>query len=128
LSASTRGLQFVSDEQKSRYEILVTRNTSEQKYFHVDSLRTLGMLDDMLTLIGRLGETEYISMQCTSYDHLMIEFLSSVHVDWDGTFRGHEIVISFRMFNMNHQMNLRMFNELFNFPMVDGPYRDVSSL
>ena len=52
LSASTRGLQFVSDEQKSRYEILVTRNTSEQKYFHANSLRSLGLLDDLLTLLG----------------------------------------------------------------------------
>ena len=98
LPASTRGLQFVSDEQKSWYATLATRNTSEQKFFHADSLRSLGLLDDMLVLIGRLGWTEYITMQCTSYDRLMIEFLSSLHVDWDGTFDGHEVAIYFRMF------------------------------
>jgi len=65
LPASTGGLSFVNDEQKSRYELLATRNTSEQKYFHADSLRSLGMLDDMLTLIGRLGWAEYITMQST---------------------------------------------------------------
>lgn len=64
-------------------------------------------------------------MQCTSYGRLMIEFLSSLHVDWDGTFKDHEIAISFRMFNMDHRMNLRMFNELLKFPTVDGTYRDV---
>jgi len=62
LPASTRGLQFVNDEQKSCYELLATRNTSEQKYFHANSLQSLGMLDDMLTLLGRLGWTEYINM------------------------------------------------------------------
>jgi len=38
LPTSTRGLHFVSEEQKTRYEALATRNTSEQKYFHVESL------------------------------------------------------------------------------------------
>jgi len=38
LPASTRGLHFVNDEQKSRYELLATTNTSEQKYFHADLL------------------------------------------------------------------------------------------
>ena len=52
LPASIRGLQFVNNEQKSRYELLVTRNTSEQKYFRADSLRSLGLLDDLLTLLG----------------------------------------------------------------------------
>ena len=81
LPASTRDLQFVNNEQKSRYEVLVTRNTSEQKYFLADSLRSLGLLDDLFTLLGRLGWTEYITMQCTSYDHLMVEFLSSLAID-----------------------------------------------
>ena len=80
----------------------------------------MGMLDDMLTLINRLGWAEYITMQCISYDRLMIEFLSSLHVDWDGTFAGHEVVISFHMFNVDHRMNLRMFNELLKLPVVDG--------
>ena len=95
LPASTRGLQFVNDAQKSRYELLVTRNTSEQKFFHADSLRSLGLLDDLLTLLGRLGWTEYINMQCTSYDRLMVEFLSSLAVDWDGSHNGQEVAIYF---------------------------------
>ena len=52
LPASARGLPFVNNEQKSRFELLVTRNTSEQKYFHANSLRSLGLLDDLLTLLG----------------------------------------------------------------------------
>ena len=67
-------------------------------------------------------------MQCTSYDRLMIEFLSSLHVDWDGTFDGHEVAIYFRMFNVDHRMHLRMFNELLRLLVVDGTFRDVPSL
>ena len=125
LPASTRGLQFVSDDQKSRYELLATRHASEQKFFHADSLRTLRMLDDMLTLFGRLGWTDYINMQYTSYDRLMIEFLSSLTIDWDGHYNGQEVVIYFRMFNIDHRMSLRMFNDLLRLPVVDGAYSDV---
>ena len=128
LPASTRGLHFISDEQKSRYELLATRHASEQKFFHADSLRTLGMLDDMLTLFGRLGWSDYINMQYTSYDRFMIEFLSSLIVDWDGTYNGQEVVIGFRMFNIDHRISLRMFNDLLRLPVADGAYRDVPSL
>ena len=86
------------------------------------------MLDDMLTLIGRLVWTKYISMQCPSYDRLMIEFLSSLDVDWDGSYGGHEVAIYFRMFNIDHRISLRMFNELLRFPVVNGAFRDVPSL
>ena len=74
LSTSTRGLYFASNEQKTHYEILTTRKASEQKFFHVDSFRNLGLLDDMLSLIRNLGWIEHIGMQCTSYDHLILEF------------------------------------------------------
>ena len=77
LPASTGRLHFASEEQKTQYEILTTRKTSEQKY----SLQTLGMLDDMLSLMRKLGWMEYIDIQCTSYDRLMIEFLSSLNVN-----------------------------------------------
>jgi len=106
LPASIRGLQFVNNDQKSRHEVLVTRNTSEQKYFHADSLRSLGLLDDLLTLLGRLGWTDYINMQYTSYDRLMFEFLSSFVVNWDGRYNGQEVAIYFRMFNIDHRMSL----------------------
>ena len=86
------------------------------------------MLDDMLTLIGRLGWTEYINMQCTSYYRLLIKFLSALNVDWDGSYGGPKVAIYFRMFNIDHRMSLRMFNELLRFPMVDRAVRDVPSL
>jgi len=50
----------------------------------------------------------------------MIEFLSSLHVDWDGTFDSHEVAIYFRMFNVDHRMHLRMFNELLRLQWLMG--------
>jgi len=100
LPTCTRGLHFASEEQKTRYEILATRKTSEQKFFHVDSLRTLGLLHDTLSIMYKLGWMEYIGIQYTSYDHLMIEFLSSLNVNWDGKFRGQEVDITFHMFTL----------------------------
>ena len=67
-------------------------------------------------------------MYCTSYDCLMIEFLSSLNGDWYGNYGRHEVAIYFRMFNVDHQMSLRMFNELLRFSVVDGAFRDVPSL
>ena len=67
-------------------------------------------------------------MQCTSYDRLMIEFLSSLNIDWDGNYGGHEVAIYFRMFNIDPRMSLRMFNEQLIFLVVDGAFRDVPSL
>jgi len=42
LPPSTRGLTFVNDEQRPKYEILCTKKTSEQKFWHIESLRQLG--------------------------------------------------------------------------------------
>jgi len=57
------------------------RKISDQKFWYIDSLRTLGMLDDMVALLGNLGWMEYVEMQCVSYNQLVIEFLSSLNVD-----------------------------------------------
>ena len=42
LPASTRGLHFVNDEQKSQYKLLATRNTSEQKYVSCKLVEVFG--------------------------------------------------------------------------------------
>jgi len=54
LPTSTRGLNFASEEQKTHYEILTTRKTSDQKIFHADSLWNLGLLHDMMSLFRNL--------------------------------------------------------------------------
>ena len=78
----------MNDEQRTKYEILSTRQTSEQKFWHMESLRQLGMLDDVVTLLTNLGWLEYVEMKCMAYDWLIFEFLSLLNVDWASLYRG----------------------------------------
>jgi len=102
----------VNDEKRTNDEILSTRKTSEQKFWHIESLRQLGMLDDVVTLSTYLGWLEYVEMKCVAYDQLVVEFLSSFNVDWAGSHRDQEALITFRMFNSDHRLSLREFNHL----------------
>jgi len=52
----------LNDEQKLKYETLSNRKTSEQKFWHIDSLRALGKLDDVVALLGSLGWMEDVEM------------------------------------------------------------------
>ena len=54
-----------------------------------------------------LGWMDYVEMKCVSYHPLILECLNSLHVDWTESFKGQEVVISFRMFNMDHRIGLR---------------------
>jgi len=68
LPRSTRGLTFVNDKQRIKYDTLSTRKKSEQKFWHLDSLRHLRMLDDVVALLTNLGRMEYVEMKCMPYD------------------------------------------------------------
>jgi len=107
LLPNTRGLAFVNDEQRTKYETLSTRKTNEQMFWHVESLRKLGMLDDVVTFLTNLGWQEYADTKCVSYDQLVVEFLSLLNVDWNSTHRGQEVLITFRRFNSDHRLSLR---------------------
>jgi len=81
----------VNDAQKLKYESLSVRMTSEQKFLHVESLQNLGLYEDMQTLLENLGLLHFVERKCATFDRLTLEFLSSLRVEWNGTYRG-EIV------------------------------------
>ena len=56
------------------------------------------MLDDVVTLLTNLGWLEYVEMKCVSYDWLIIEFFSSLNVDWASSHRVQEVLITFYVF------------------------------
>ena len=64
LSPSTKGLHFVSDKQKLKYQLFITKKIAKQKYCHVESLRALGMEDDVGTVLENLGWLDYMEMKC----------------------------------------------------------------
>jgi len=85
------------------------------------------MLDNVVALLSNLGWMEYVERNCVSYDRLIIAFLSSLNVDWFGSYRVQEVLISFRMCNTNHMMSLREFNGLIYLPVYLESFRDVTS-
>jgi len=118
----------MNDDQRIKYETLSTRKTNEQKFWHVDSLRQLSMLDDIVILMSNLDWMEYVEMKCMSYDKLIITFLNSLNVDWASSHGGHKVLISFRMFNSDHRLSLREFNRLLHLPVYSDSFRDVPSM
>jgi len=74
LPPCTRGLIFASDAHKTKYESLCGRLTSEQKLLHADSLRTLGLYDDMRMLLGNLGLLHFAERHCVTFDRITLEF------------------------------------------------------
>jgi len=125
LPPSTRGLIFANDAHKTKYESLCGRLASEQKLLHADSLRTLGLYDDMQLLLENLGLSHFAERHCVTFDRLTLEFLSSLRVEWNGTYRGEIVDISFRMFNTDHRLSLRGFNNLMHFPNHPDSFCDV---
>jgi len=100
-----------------KYELLGTRKTSEQKYYHVESLRALGRVYDVGTLLGNLGWLDYVEMKCKSHNQRVIELLSY----WAGSYRDQEVLITFHMFSTDHQVSLRGFNELLTSRCIQMP-------
>jgi len=125
LLPSTRGLMSMNDAQKWKYESLSVMMTSEQKFSHVESLQTLGICDDMRTLLENLGLLHFVDRKCVTHYRLILEFLSSVRVEWSGYYRGEIVNISFRMFNIDHHMSLKGFNNLLHLPNFLGSFCDV---
>ena len=78
----------MNDDQRIKYETLSSRKLNEQKFWHMNSLSQLGILDDVVTLLSKLGWIEYIELKCVSYDMLIVAFLSSLIVGWTGSHRG----------------------------------------
>jgi len=78
----------VNDAQKLKDESLSVRLISEQKFLHVESLQNLGIYEDMQTLLGNLLLLHFVERKCVTFDWLNLEFLSSLRVEWNGTYRG----------------------------------------
>ena len=116
LPPSTRGLIFVNHAKKLNNKSLSVRMTSEQKFLHVESLQTLGIYDDMRTLLRNLWLLHFVVRKCVTYDWLNLEFLSSLRVESNGSYRGEIVDISFRMFNTDDRMSLKGFNNLLHLP------------
>jgi len=66
-------------------------------------------------------------MKYVAYNWLVVEFLSLLNVDWVSLYRCQEVLITFRMFNADHKLSLREFNNLLHLPVHLDSFRDVPS-
>jgi len=74
LPLNTKGLVFVNNAQKLKYETLSARKTSEQKFWHADSLRTLDLLDDVVSSLRNLWWMHYVEQKYVSMINLSLNF------------------------------------------------------
>ena len=64
----------MNDAQKSKYESLCFRMTSEKFFLHVESLQTSGVYDGMRTLLENLGLLHFFEQKCVSMINLHWSF------------------------------------------------------
>ena len=74
-------------------------------------------MDDVGALLG--------NMKCIPYDRLVLEVLSTLNIDWDKSYNSKEVLIAFKMFNIDHRMSVRDFNELSHFLVHSDAFQDV---
>jgi len=75
------GIVFIDDEQWNHYDELVSWKISEPKYVDVGLSQSLHLWDDMNSLFGVLGWTEYVQLQFSIYEKFVWEFFHSFIID-----------------------------------------------
>ena len=82
----------------------------------------------MRTLLRNLGLLHFVDRKCITYDRLTLEFLSSLRVEWAGSYRGENVDISFCMFKTDHCISLKGFNGLLRLPHFIESFCDVPNV
>ena len=106
----------MDDLQREKYDALATRKISAPKYIDVESLQALGMCDDVNSLLGHLGWSDYVHLQFPVYEKLVWEFFSSITIDTTGEYHNECCYIHFWLGDLTHEMNLAQFSELLQLP------------
>lgn len=89
--------------------MLVQRKIVPIRYVDELALTALGLVDDVAWMFEQLSWTYFMSLKCSTFANITLEFFSSLEVvvvreeDWE-TGR-----IAFRLFNNDHVMNLSEF-------------------
>lgn len=111
------GVTFRGRAHMRKFEELAEREMYPTYYANSLAMNTLGLKESVLYLLNQIGwETTPILRQYVTYRRLTLEFLSSLVYlphHGKGITRG---MIRFRLFNMEHQYNIREFATLLGFP------------
>jgi len=72
------GIIFQNEEQNMRYASLIKRLIIPTRYIDENSLNTLGMLNDMIAMLKKIGWTTFTNLKNPAYERITLEFLSSM--------------------------------------------------
>lgn len=78
-------------------------------YSDKEFLEKIKVWDDMASLLDSLGLLGFMDLKYGVYERLVVEFCSSLFVDWNGTHDNRRTLIWFQLFNKTHTMNLDQF-------------------
>ena len=86
------------------------------RYLDENSLNTLGMLEDMTTMLRHIGWTTFTNLKNPAYERITLEFLSSVSTEILQGKNCEEGLIKFRLHNTDYTLELAELNAIFGFP------------
>ena len=109
-------INFRHEEQRKKFEQLMSRQIVPNRYMSVSPLRSVGLLDEVNTYVSRLGWEAFVRMQHPTYARPTCEFLSSLHFD------EHTLMLEFRLGNETHHLGIFELNDIFHFPKNENAH------
>ena len=89
-------INFRHEEQRKKFELMMTRKVVPNKYINTYSLQDASLLDEVNMYINRMGWGDFVLMQSPTYARPTCEFLSSFRFD------EHALLLKFRLGNIEH--------------------------
>ena len=123
-AAATRvkdDVEHVNAKAKKKYEEQGKRTYRSPRWYSEQEGRALCMHDDITQAFENIGATSLLTMGYPAYDALTAEFLASLKAKEVDITKGG--VFTFRLGNVNRQLSLEEWNEIFGFPRHSIDYR-----
>ena len=99
------------------YKTLIDRPIRSTRFFCGNTLRKLGIMDEVVRLAQNFGWGEFIDLHAHTYERVTLEFLASLRkevIEEDDEGNESQIILHFRMFNENHSLSESELNEIFH--------------
>ena len=103
-------IQFRHEEQRNKFNKLMSRSFAPMKYISASSLQRAGLLNEVNMYISRMGWEAFVMKQYPTYVVPTYEFLSSFEFDEN------EALLNFKLGNLDHTIGLFELNDVFHFP------------
>ena len=108
-------LGLTNPEYIARYNSLSSKLVVATQYYDEDVLNRLGFLDDIRWLFARGRISQFLETRDHTYWDFTLEFLSTLHVEVKSDPQCQEGYISFYLNGEFCELNLNVFNSIFDF-------------